>query len=261
MAPKIGLIGIVSKELQEDLWGTLERVAKIGYQGMEGAGGLGARSGIPMAEVKQKLAALGLHPIAGSVRLPSEPADQDRSIARAKEAGCKYIIDYYAPVESKDQVLRTAEMLDAFGARCRKEGLSFCYHNHNHEFAKFDGQYALDILMANTDPKNVLVELDIMWVTYGGADPAAVIRQYAGRCPILHIKDVVVVPGGADTGNERKDVQFTEVGTGVVKLKAAMRAARDCGVEWAVVEQDKMRDLSPMDSIQVSYTNLKKALG
>jgi len=152
-------------------------------------------------------------------------------------------------------------MFDAFGARCRQEGLSFCYHNHNHEFAAFDGEYGLDILLGNTDPQNLLLELDVMWATYGGADPAAVIRRYAGRCPILHVKDVVVVPGGADTSNERKDVQFTEVGTGVVPLQAVAEAAHECGVQWCVVEQDRMRDLAPMDSMRVSYENLRKALG
>jgi sugar phosphate isomerase/epimerase len=261
MAPKIGLIGIVGKELEEDPWGTLKQVAKVGYKGIEGGGGIARRSGISIAELKQKMADLGLQIVAHNVRLPSEQEEQDRSIARAKEIGCKWIIDYYATVESKEQVLRTAEMLDAFGARCREEGVSFCYHNHNHEFARFDGQYALDILMANTDPKNVLLELDVMWATYGGEDPAAIIRQYAGRCPILHIKDVVVVPGGADISNERKDVQFTEVGTGVVDLQAVADAAHECGVEWCVVEQDRMEDLSPMESIKVSYKNLKKALG
>jgi sugar phosphate isomerase/epimerase len=261
MAPKIGLIGIVGEEMKADPWGTLERVAAIGYEGIEGGGGIGRRAGLSVSEVKQRMAALGLDIVAHSVRLPSEPADQDRSIAMTKEIGCRYIIDYYGPVESKDQLLREAEMLDAFGARCRREGLSFCYHNHNHEFARFDGQFALDILMESTDPKNVLLELDVMWATYGGTDPAAVIRQYAGRCPILHIKDVVEVPGGADTSNERKDVKFTEVGTGVVDLEAVAQAAHECGIEWCVVEQDRMRELAPMDSIRVSYGHLRKALG
>ena len=261
MAPKIGLIGIVNKELETDLWGTLERVAKIGYKGQEGIGGYAVKSGLTPAEAKKRLAALGLDPIAASVRVPSPEADLDKGLALAKGLGVKYIISYWGPVESKDQLLKEAEAFDAFGARCVSEGLSFCYHNHNHEFAKFDGQYALDILLANTDPKNVLLELDIMWATYGGADPAAVIHKYAGRCPILHVKDVVEVPGGAVTSNERKEVLFTEVGTGVVKLKAAMDVAKQCGVEWCVVEQDHMRDLSPMDSIQLSYKNLKKALG
>jgi sugar phosphate isomerase/epimerase len=261
MAPKIGLIGIVGKDLEVDPWGTLEQVAKVGYEGIEGGAGIARRTGLSVTELKGKMAALGLEIVAHNVRLPSEQAEQDRSIGTTKEIGCRWIIDYWGPVESKDQLLREAEMLDAFGARCRSEGLSFCYHNHNHEFARFDGQYALDILLANTDPQNVLLELDVMWATYGGADPAALIRRYAGRCPILHIKDVVEVPGGADTGNDRKSVQFTEVGTGVVDLQAVADAARECGVHWCVVEQDRMRDLAPMESIRVSYASLRAALG
>ncbi len=56
-------------------------------------------------------------------------------------------------------------------------------------------------------------------------------------------------------------MQFTEVGTGVVDLQAVADAAHECGVQWCVVEQDRMRDLAPMDSIRVSYENLRKALG
>ena len=115
--------------------------------------------------------------------------------------------------------------------------------------------------MANTDPKNVLLELDIMWATYGGADPAAVIRKYAGRCPILHIKDVVEVPGGAVTGQRAQRSPVHRGGHGRGEAEGRGEAASECGVEWCVVEQDRMRDLSPMDSIQLSYKNLKKALG
>jgi sugar phosphate isomerase/epimerase len=261
MAPKIGLIGIVGKEMEQDPWGTLERVAEVGYQGIEGGGGIARRTGISIAELKQKMGALGLEIVAHSVRLPSEQADQDRSIATTKEIGCRWIINYWGPVESKDQLLKEAEMFDAFGALCLSEGLSFCYHNHNHEFARFDGQYGIDILLENTDPRHLLLELDVMWAAYGGADPAAVIRKYASRCPILHVKDVLEVPGGAETSNERKEVKFTEVGTGVVDLEAVAQAAHECGIEWCVVEQDRMRELAPMDSIRVSYGHLRKALG
>jgi len=258
MALKIGLIGIVGQELKADPWGTLERIAEIGYEGIEGAAGIAQRAGVPIAELQEKMKDLGLEVVAHSVRLQDEKPDMDGPIATAKEVGCKYLIQYWGPCESKDQLLREAEVFDAFGARCRQEGLTFCYHNHNHEFATFDGQYGIDILMQNTDPQNVRLELDVMWATYGGADPAAVIRKYSGRCPVLHIKDVVEVPGGGVTNNERKEVLFTEVGTGVVDLPAVVDAAGECGAEWLVVEQDRMGELEPMDSIAVSYRNLAK---
>jgi sugar phosphate isomerase/epimerase len=70
------------------------------------------------------------------------------------------------------------------------------------------------------------------------------------------------VPEGGETGNEgRKSTEFTEVGTGVVNVEGVVEAARECGVDWLVVEQDRMRDLSPMESIRVSYDNLRRLVG
>jgi sugar phosphate isomerase/epimerase len=260
---KIGLIGIVRQELRDDPWGTMEAVAGIGYQGMESIGGIARHLGLEMPELKRKLAELGLDPIAqGGGFLEGDDEKLERAIAGAQAVDCKYVVSYWGPCESRDQVLALAAVLDRFGARCREAGLTFCYHNHNHEFAAFDGEYGLDILAANTAPENVKLELDIAWVTYGGADPAAMIRRHAGRCPILHVKDFATVPEGGATGNdERKGHAFTEVGTGVVDLAGAVAAARECGVEWLIVEQDEMRDLSPMESIRVSYENLKRAVG
>ena len=88
------------------------------------------------------------------------------------------------------------------------------------------------------------------------------IRKYAGRCPILHVKDLAEVPPGGATSNDgRTETRFTEVGTGVVDVRGAVEAARECGVDWLVVEQDRMRDLSPMESARVSYDNLKAIVG
>ena len=38
---------------------------------------------------------------------------------------------------------------------------------------------------------------------------------------------------------------------------AVVAAAREAGVEWTTVEQDRMRHLSPWESITCSYLNLK----
>jgi sugar phosphate isomerase/epimerase len=263
VALRIGLIGIVGAEMKADPWGTLTRVAEIGYEGMEGAAGVARRAGISVEEAKAKLDELGLAAVAqGGSFQKGDDEKLKEAIAGAKASGARYVVTYWAPCESRDQVLAHAEVLNGFGALCREEGLRFCYHNHNQEFAAFDGEYGLDILMANTDPDDVLLELDVAWVTYGGADPSTMIHKYADRCPILHIKDLAVVPEGGDTGNDsRSETQFTEVGTGVVDIAGSVAAARDCGVEWLVVEQDRMRDLEPMDSIHVSYDNLKRIVG
>jgi sugar phosphate isomerase/epimerase len=262
MGLKIGLIGIVGEEMKNDPWGTLERVAQIGYQGVEGTAGLASRTGLTVDELQMRLAGLGLKSVAQGLRLHQGETSPAESIATARSLASKYIVQYWGPCESVDQLKRQAELFDHVGAECREAGITFCYHNHNHEFAQFDGKTGLDILMENCDPRNVAVELDVAWVTYGGVDPVATIRKYAGRCPILHMKDLAVVPEGGYTGNEeREGTQFTEVGTGVVNTQGVVEAARECGVKWLVVEQDRMRDLAPMDSIRVSYENLKRIVG
>ncbi len=263
MALRIGLIGIIGDELKKDPWGTLERVAAIGYDGIEGAAGIARRVGMSVPEMKGKLDELGLAAVAqGGVRLESDDEQIDSIISDARDIGCRYVVQYWGPVESKEQLLGEAEFFNRVGRRCSEAGLTFCYHNHNHEFATFDGEYAMDILLANTDPEHVMAELDVAWVTYGGADPAEMIRKHAGRCPILHMKDLAEVPAGGATGNEgRGATKFTEVGSGVVDIEGAVEAARECGVEWLSIEQDRMRDLSPLESIKVSYENLKRIVG
>ncbi len=263
MAPRIGLIGIVGDETRKDPWGTLAEVARVGYQGIESPARIGKQVGLPLDEFRQRLGGLGLAAVAqGGVFLPGDDGKVEAAIAAADAMGAAYVVTYWGPCESREQVLHLAEFLDSAGTRCREAGVTLCYHNHNQEFAAFDGEYGLDILLDNTDQANVQCELDVAWVTYGGADPTRMIRRYAGRCPILHVKDFASVPDGGATGNdERGGHAFTEVGTGVVDIPGVVEAALECGVEWLVVEQDEMRDLAPMESIRVSYENLARLLG
>jgi sugar phosphate isomerase/epimerase len=132
------------------------------------------------------------------------------------------------------------------------EGLKLCYHNHDHEFKKtYNGLYALDILAEHTDPKSLYFRLDIAWITLGGADPAHILRKMAGRVPAIHIKDVY---GTDEIG------KWTAVGTGVVNINDSIRAASEMGgVEWMTVEQDKLRNLTPFETVTASYLNLKEA--
>jgi sugar phosphate isomerase/epimerase len=255
---KIGLIGIVGEQLKEAPWATLEAVAQTGYDGMEGAAGVAAREGISLGALRGRLDELRLEPVAqGGIRFLAEDHGVDAAIETAAELGCSYVVHYWGPCEQKDEVLEMAEFLDEAGARCRKAGLRLLYHNHNHEFVRFDGETGIGLLMENSDPENLGLELDVAWATYGGEDPAELVRRYAGRCPVLHMKDLVTFPEGGNVSNDgRKGTQFTEVGTGVVDVAGVVDAARETNVEWLVVEQDRPRELGPMESMRASYENL-----
>jgi len=263
MALKIGLVGVVGQEMKQDPWATLKRIAEIGYEGIEGVAGVAPQVGVSVPELRDKLQSMGLRASGmGSIRLEMTDEVIDEAIAAARDIGSDYIMDYWEPSNDEEELLRNAEYYNRVGKRCRQEGIRFCYHNHDHEMKQFNGKRALEILLDNTDPEHLFAELDVAWVTYGGADPVELIRKYAGRCPVLHMKDFLRLEPGCETAEgNRKATQFTEVGTGVVNTAGVVEAARTCGVEWLTVEQDRPRDLAPLDSIQVSFDNLKALVG
>ena len=147
--------------------------------------------------------------------------------------------------------MRDAELYNKAGARLAEEGLTLCYHNHEHEFQTvFDGVYALDVLAQNTDPKALKFELDIAWISFGGEDPVKVLKRMAGRVPAIHVKDLYDL-------SDRNS--FTAIGTGSVRVKESVEAAIQAGVEWLVVEQDTLRNLTAFETLTLSFLYLKEA--
>jgi len=245
---RIGLIGIVGEESKSDFWGTMQRVAAIGYQGIEAPHGL--LEGDTAANL-QRFHDLGLQVLTISASRERLREDLTGVIAEAKALQSPRVSVWWAPCDSRDAVLQDAELYNAAGATLAQEGLTLCYHNHGHEFRQvYNGVYALDIIAEHTDPKALAFELDIAWITFGGEDPVAVLRRYAGRVPAIHVKDISSMESPA---------QFTAVGTGIVKIRESVQAAIETGVEWIVVEQDKLRNLTAFETITVSYLNLKEA--
>lgn len=248
---KAGLIGIVGEEAKADWWGTMGRVAEIGYRGVEGGGGPLLKGDV--AENLKRFHGLGLRVLTTSAKREqlADAAEVDRILAEAKSLQCERVTVWWGPCDDREALLRDAEVYNAAGARLASEGVRLCYHNHEHEFRTVhDGLYALDFLAAHTDPAALFFELDVAWIAFGGEDPARVVRRMAGRVPAIHVKDLY---GLGERG------QFTAVGTGVVPVRDAVRAAIDAGIEWAVVEQDRLRNLTGLETATVSYLNLKEA--
>ena len=91
-------------------------------------------------------------------------------------------------------------------------------------------------------------ELDTYWLQFGGANPSAWIRRFKNRAPLVHLKDMAV-----DRGNPVD----AEIGEGNLDWIDILRACKDAGTKWLVVEQDNPRR-DPMDSVAISYANLAR---
>jgi sugar phosphate isomerase/epimerase len=148
--------------------------------------------------------------------------------------------------------VETARKFNEIGTRLRDEGIVFSYHNHSWEFEDIGGTNGMTILSAETDPEVVKFNVDVFWVTVGGASPADFIRAHACRAGYYHFKDGRRLPDGR--------VEFLELGTGEVDLVGTMQAAREAGAEWIVAEQDRTT-LARLESATVSRQYLRNTLG
>ena len=228
---KIGFIsGIVDNFIKEDWKGTLEKLAKQGYTEME----CGNYFGDSLSEFKTVCKSLGINPFAGGSSMSDMQTDTDKKIAEALEMGKTHWVCYWPWLtDAKNITANEAKIaagnLNKLGEACKKGGIKFCWHNHNWEFEKETTEgLPFDILMKNTDPKTVKMELDIYWVKKGGGDPVQCLKKYPGRYEILHVKDMDSTP----------EKSFACPGSGIIDFPSIFREAWDQGVRHYIVEKD-----------------------
>ena len=236
--PRVALqMYTLREETRTDFEGTLRRVARLGYHGVElaGYGGMAAPALRALLD-ELRLVAAGSH-----VRLERLEGALDEELAFAATIGCRDLVCPAVPEgrrESVEDYRRLAALLGQIGRRCRDGGARFSYHNHAFEFTRLPADeptaagttaYALDLLLGWTDPELVKWEPDVYWIARAGEDPVAYLDAYAARCPLVHIKDM------ADDAER----SFAEVGAGTLDLAAICDAAELGGAEWLIVEQDR----------------------
>ncbi|HHH76504.1 MAG TPA: sugar phosphate isomerase/epimerase [Phycisphaerae bacterium] len=246
MYANIGIIGIVKEEMEQDYWGTCQKLADLGYKAVEN----GPPEDEDVAASMKRLGDMGLQYLAGRANRYTVEEEIDGIIDQAGAYNLKYIIVYWGPADSKEEVLADAAMYNRVGAKCAAKGLKLCYHNHDHEFTTlFDGKSVFDLYLENTDPDKVYFELDTAWVTFGGADPVKILHENRGRIPIVHLKDL---------SDLEQRGHFTTVGTGLVNTKGIMQAAKDTDVEWVVIEQDSLNNMTGIETAAGSIYNLRE---
>jgi len=235
----------VREEAARDFVGTLEQVAGIGYAGVELAG----YGPLSPKELRAKLDALGIAVAGSHVALARLTNELPAVIAESRTLGCPTLVCPVLPHEQRteDGFRGLAPSLNRIGATVRAEGLALCYHNHAFEFETIiDGITAYDWLVAHTDPALVQLELDAFWAQKAGQNPAALLAKYAGRVPLVHLKDMT-----ADA-----EQTFAPIGTGSIDFAPIFAAAERGGVQWYIVEQDKAEG-SAIAAARTSWNNLR----
>ncbi len=214
----------VRDETARDFAGTLRRVAEMGYPAVEFAG----YGGLTSKQMAALLAETGLRASSTHVGLAILEQDLEQAITYCLDIGCPFLVlPWLAPeLRTAEAMQRLAPRFNEIGRRCRERDVTFGYHNHAFEFAQSNGAYLLDILLNETDPALVALELDVYWATYAGVDPITYLHTRAGRVPLVHLKDMT------------PERTFTEVGDGTLNIQGIIEAAQQAGTQWYVVEND-----------------------
>ena len=234
----------------EDWVGAVTKVAEIGYDAVEFAG----FGGMEAAEVKKLMDDLGLS-VAGSHEGYGDMAnDTQARIDFNLAIGNTNLVVPSMPSEwresGEDGIKRFAESMNKIGEQVKAAGAQLSYHNHSFEFeTKYGDKTMWDVLFGNTEAENLKAELDVAWAKKGGFGPADVIRQYANRVKMLHMKDAVI----------EEDYKLTPIGLGTIDMKSIITAAREVGVEWFIVEQDQS-ERPILEAVEISLTNMRELL-
>lgn len=226
----------------------LGEIREIGYTEIEATADTVAKSWTAIASSKMK-------PV--SVHLNLDPTDQQ--LADVAKKGFQYAVIPYVPVPNRggiDVMKQLAASFQKAGERAKSHGLQLCYHNHAFEFQHMNGTMPLDILMGETKPEDVKLEMDIFWVTVAGHDPVELLKKYSGRVPLLHLKDKLKgVPAKPQYNETVPKEAFKEIGSGTINIPSVLLAADSAGVQHYFVEQDQSPN--PIESLKQSYAYLR----
>lgn len=236
------------EESEKDFAGTLNKVAELGFEGVELAG----YGGLTPKEVKELLDKFGLRAVSSHVGLEELENNLAQVIEDQKILGSKYVVCPYLMPDrrSEEDYKALISVLDHVGETCSREGITLLYHNHDFELDRLsDGRMALEAIFDDTNSDNVKAEPDVYWITKAGESPVQWMNRFKNRTPLVHLKDMTI----------DEEQFFAELGTGGVDIEAVLNMGEEAGVQWWVVEQDMSRR-TPFESIEISINYLKSKL-
>lgn len=228
---KFGFIsGIASEAMKTDWKGTLKKAAEFGFSEIEGGSNFASSPQEFLSYCKE----IGIKLIASGIDFKATGEELQKTFDRLNELKVKYAVVYWpwfggAPVKLED-CKKSVPVLNELGAKAKDNGLQLLWHNHDLEFREMEAGLPFDYLMEHTDPKLVQCEMDIYWVKKGGGDPLEVLKKYAGRIPVLHVKDMA------------PDEDFICPGRGIIDFAPIFREAKKQGIKHYFVERDNEPD-------------------
>jgi sugar phosphate isomerase/epimerase len=249
----------VRQDLARDYDGTMRQLSAIGIRNVQANLTMSGKSS---ADQKKLYDSLGIswksiHAGGDALRGNIQPTIDEAAKVGITNITCSFPL---FPIDrakimagpTLDDWKRNAETFNKCGQACKAAGMTFGYHNHNLEFRKIGAVVPYDLLLKQTDPSLVLMEMDIGWVVAGGADPAAYLTKYPTRFHSLHIKDL------KNQGIPNTNMKMTSaiIGQGIIDWKKLIPVIHKTSVEHAFLEIEEPYVPSPMGMVKASFEYL-----
>jgi sugar phosphate isomerase/epimerase len=269
---EIGLqIYSLGRELTADVPNGLKKIKDIGYSAIELAGYGNRKMGEYSVEEYRKLADdAGLKITSSHVNPPTREITKDKlgeiadfwkqTVEDHVKLGVKTLVQPMMPsVKTHDDVAVVCESFNTAGEIAKSAGIKFGYHNHHMEFERIVteedkkkqtnpwmpvGDVIYDLFLNGTDAGLVFFEMDVYWTVMGSNDPLEYFEKYAGRFPVLHIKDRSVLGQ-----------------SGMMNFENIFTKAYENGLDQFYVELEGIRkgDMTQFDGVAGCFDYLNKA--
>lgn len=267
----------------------IESVGKLGYKFVEFANhnatvDFGCGFGVEAKILKNKLDSYKMKAVSAHIS-PIDFENIDTIMTYYHELECKNLVCPAAFFDNKYSVLKKCEELNKIGEKLSQVGISYLYHNHFHEFQRFDGEYVLEIIKDNVDPNFVGFQLDTFWAMRGGADPVEIIKRLGKSIKLVHQKDYskeIDIPTNIFSfidpnmllnfdsfvnmiktpmnGFSQEEV-IVEIGTGKMDIQAIIDATTAyTDAQYIILEQDYTKH-DELESIEISMESFRKFKG
>ena len=256
----------VRDDMKSDPLGSLKKIAGMGYKVVEHAGYAdGKFYGYSPADFKKILGDLGLKMYSGHVDFGMTAWDESKkdftdkwkkTVEDAAFMGQKYVITPELDDKAQkdyDTLLKVIDLWNKCWALCQKSDMKFGYHDDFNEDAILKNMKIYDIVMKYSDPALTIQQFDIANLyNAAGTDPRDIIKQYPGRFPSLHVKDVLKEKN-KDNGHDS-----TILGKGVLNVKDVVSLAIKNGAWLMIIEQESYQNESPMDCAKDDLAAMQK---
>ncbi|MFT3762971.1 MAG: sugar phosphate isomerase/epimerase [Pseudoxanthomonas sp.] len=213
---------------------------------------------VPAGELKRLLDKYSIKAISTHAPLSELRDNLDAVMAFNKSIGNTMLVVPYLMKEDRPTDaagwMALGRELGEIANKAQAEGFTLAYHNHDFEFAEFDGKTGLEYLFEAAGPA-VKAEIDLAWVARAGHDPAALLGKFRGRVFAVHAKD------NAPEGQAEQESGFAAVGKGVLDWDAILPTAADAGVKWYIIEHDHPLDPAAVIKAGAAFLNERLPAG